>query len=103
MDNIFNEIVREIKGHANNAAANAIAMNCLEFGTIEATGLKLDNFKYEIKDYLVLDYLKLDKNNFSSSSDGATVSTPDKLSPLKQEDRVLVATVAGEFIVIGRV
>lgn len=103
METIFNEIAREIKTDNSNTASSL----GFEFGTITSTGLKLDNFKYEIKDYLALDYLKL-KDEYDTEPAGTythahVFKTPDNLKTLKEGDRVLVAAVGNEFVVVGRV
>ncbi|KEH84605.1 hypothetical protein Z966_p0060 (plasmid) [Clostridium novyi A str. NCTC 538] len=104
---IFNELAREIKGSTNKDIGNALSSLRFGFGTITSSGLKLDNFKYEIKDYMMLDYLNL-KDEYTTEiagtyTHGHVFKTPDNLKALKEGDRVLVATVGNEFIVVGRV
>lgn len=104
---IFNELAREIKGGTNKAIDNALSSLGVGFGTITSSGLKLDKFKYEIKDYMILDYLNL-KDEYTTEATGTythshVFKTPDNLKALKEGDRVLVATVGNEFIVVGRV
>lgn len=109
MEMMFNGIVRDMKEHTNKVVGKAISSVGLEFGTITSSGLELDDFKHEIKDYMVLDYLKMDKDYFTQTNSAGEdshshkVITPDGLTTLKIGDRVLVAQVGSEFIVIGRV
>lgn len=108
IDNIIiNEIVREIKGNTNKTISNTISSLGLELGTVTSNGLKLDNFKYEIQDYMMLDYLKL-KDEYNIEFAGTynhnhVFKTPEELRAITSGDRVLVAAVGTEFIVVGRV
>ncbi|MCW6075464.1 hypothetical protein LAV44_09005 [Clostridium sporogenes] len=107
METIFNEIAREIKGNTNRAVNEAISYIGLDLGTITSSGLKLDNFKYLIKDYLILDYLKM-KNEYNTEAAGEhphshNFKTPKELKSLGPGDRVLVALLKNEFVVVGRV
>lgn len=103
MEITFNELAREIKKGSKNSINKALLGVGLEFGTITSTGLKLDTFKFEIKDYLVLEYLKLSQENFTSTNSGSSVKTPKELKPITPGDRVLVAAVGNEFVIVGRV
>ena len=107
METIFNDIAREIKENTNKTVNKNISSLKLEFGTITSSGLKLDNFKYEIQDYKILDYLNL-PNEYKTETAGEyshehVIKNPKELRPLSINDRVLVATVGSEFVVIGRV
>jgi hypothetical protein len=101
-------LVRTIKDSTNRSINNAMSGIGVEFGTMTETGLQLDNFKHEITDYKVLDYLTMDKDYFAQTdtagedSHSHKVMTPDGLKPLKAGDRVLVAQVGAEFIILGR-
>lgn len=103
------ELVRTISDTTNKTINNTVSGLGVEFGTMTETGLKLDNFKHEIADYKVLDYLNMDKDYFTqtdvagSDSHSHKAITPDGLRPLKSGDRVLVAQVGAEFIILGRV
>jgi hypothetical protein len=104
---IFNELAREIKGSTNKAIGKAISSLGLELGTITGSGLKVDNFKYEIKDYMVLEHLKV-QDQYTTEVAGEhphshVFKTPNELKKLSVGDRVLVAFVGDEFIVVGRV
>ncbi|MDS1004919.1 hypothetical protein P9J83_15655 [Clostridium sporogenes] len=107
METIFNEIAREIKGNTNRAVSEAISYIGLDLGTVTSTGLKLDNFKYEIQDYMVLDYLKM-KNEYNTETAGEhshshNFKMPKELKSLGPGDRVLVALLKNEFVVVGRI
>ena len=107
MEKICNEIAREIKGNTNKTVNNAISYMGLDLGIITSSGLKLDNFKYEIQDYMILDYLKM-KNEHNTETAGEHLhnhifKTPKELDPLTVGDRVLVALLGNEFVVVGRV
>ena len=119
MTNPFRELASmldmRMKNHSNNALSG---IPCV-LGTITPTGLLLDNFKHEIKDYLVAEYLTLDEPDFTTTeTDGAhvhpltgggahshQVRTPEKLLPLRLNDRVLVIPVNNgqDFVVVARV
>ena len=88
----FNSVARQIKSNINKRTNEALSITGCELGTITFTGLKLDSFKKEIKDYLVLDYLTI--NN--------TTDLPNQLRSLASGDRVLIATLGSDFVVIGR-
>jgi uncharacterized protein YebE (UPF0316 family) len=88
----FNSVARQIKANINKKTNEALSITGCELGTITSTGLKLDSFKKEIKDYMVLDYLTI--NN--------TIDLPNQLRSLQAGDRVLVATMGSDFVVIGR-
>jgi len=103
------ELASTMKDHTNKSVNNAVSGLGVEFGTMTEAGLKLDNFKHEITDYKVLDYLKLDKDYFTQTdvaggeySHSHNVKTPERLKPLKPGDRVLVAQIGAEFVIIGR-
>ncbi|WP_446897413.1 hypothetical protein ACSVC9_10345 [Clostridium sp. LBM24168] len=96
---------REIAGKVVNNTGFSMAL-----GIITETGLVLDNFKYEITNYMVLDYLAMDKDYFTGTdvaggeySHSHRVKTPDGLKPLNVGDRVIVATIGAQNIVVGRV
>lgn len=104
---IFNEIAREIKSNTNKSVNKAISSVGLDLGTITSTGLKLDNFKYEIQDYMMLDNLKM-KNEYNTEIAGEhshshSFKTPTELKQLATGDRVLVALLGSEFVIVGRV
>ncbi|KGO14292.1 hypothetical protein NZ45_07990 [Clostridium botulinum] len=107
METIFNEIARTIKEDTKGSISNAVSSLELQLGTITSTGLKMDNFKYEVQDYMVLDYLK-SYNEYATEIAGEhphshVLKIPKNLKALFIGDRVLVATVGNEYIVVGRV
>lgn len=119
---LYEDIARTFNNNTGKMINGAIDGLGLTLGTITSTGLKTDNLKQELTDYMILDYLKLNDNYpknkvISEENHSHTISegscsnnnhshvfyTPDKLKPLKNGDRVLVAQVSSDFIVIGRV
>lgn len=104
---MINEVAREIKGHTDKTISNTISSLGFELGTMTSSGLKLDNFKYEIKEYLMLDYLKME-NEYNTEIAGEhphnhIFKIPKELKPISVGDRVLVALLGSEFVVVGRV
>ncbi len=77
---IYNEIARSINKNTKNSALKQV-ISRIELGEIKSTGLKLDTFKYEIQKYLII----------------------ESAGHLSAGDRVLVANIGDEFIVIGRI
>ena len=103
----FNELAREIRVSTNKAVNKVVSYIGLNLGTITSSGLKLDNFKYEIQDYMILDYLKM-RNEYNVEMSGEyphnhVLKTPKELKPISVGDRVLVALLGSEFVVVGRV
>lgn len=88
----FNGVARQIKANINKKTNEALSITGCELGTITSSGLKLDNFKKEIKGYMILDYLTI----------GNTIDLPKELRKLQEGDRVLVATMGSDFVVVGR-
>lgn len=106
---IANEIARTVNNNTDKSISGAIDSVGLDLGTITLTGLKLDHFKHEIKDYLVLDYLKLKDSYYTEPSSCSLGSphkhefkTPELLKRIRIGQRVLVAQVYGECVVVGR-
>lgn len=111
-ENEIADLVSVMHGNSREIAIKAVGNIGLSMalGTIIETGLMLDNFKYEITDYMILDYLNMDKDYFAETdvaggeySHSHRVKTPDGLKPLNVGDRVLVAIIGVQNIVIGRV
>ncbi|GAA0076201.1 hypothetical protein UT300005_05790 [Clostridium sp. CTA-5] len=100
-DNVFNEIKRIMDQNTSEHIGNAMFTNGLTLATLTSSGLKLDNFKYEINDYLILDYLKL--NLVTETAGDPSHSHSVNFPNFKAGDRVLVAQIGNECIVVGRV
>lgn len=119
---LYEEIARTVNNNTNKIINGAIDGLGLTLGTVTTTGLALDNLKHEINDYLILDHLKLketysknklisEESHSHSISNGSCSSEthshnfipPKELEPLKVGDRVLVAQLGADFIVIGRI
>lgn len=121
-NNIFEEITRTINSNTTASINSAVDGLELTLGNITNTGLKVDNLEQELTDYMLLDYLKLsdsypENEVISNESHSHTIPqgtcsndnhshvfhTPDKLKSIQTGNRVLVAQVGADFIVIGRV
>lgn len=104
-ENIFDEVVRTMNNNTNKSIANSLFGVGLTLGTFNGNSLLLDNFKHEITDYLVLDMLNLENSyNTEESNDHSHVfKTPGSLQSIKAGDRVLVAEIGAECVIIGRV
>ncbi|MCT4593189.1 MAG: DUF2577 domain-containing protein [Anaeromicrobium sp.] len=121
---IFNEIVREIKGSSNNAAKRTSETVGLELGTMTGERkVKLDNFKYEVscllseyvtrqhKRIVTLTHEEMAQRDLGDKTENDYLDTDDKVplytsykhnfielqfeDVLKVGDRVLVALVNG--------
>ncbi len=106
-NNIFEDIKRIMDTNSKIDISKAMFSNSLVLGTITTTGLKLDDFKHEITDYTLLDYLKLNDSysteNAGENNHSHEFKTPNNLLSIKPGNRVLVARIGNECIVIGRV
>lgn len=119
---IYEEVARTFSNNTNKMISGAIDGLGLTLGTITDTGLKIDNLEQEIKEYMLLDYLRLnntyDKNEIigeeshthiisegtcSNNNHSHIFYTPKKLKPIQIGNRVLVAQIGADFIIIGRV
>lgn len=98
-DNIFNEIKRTMDKNTQQSINQAMFTNCSLLGTITSSGLKLDNFKHEINSYLILDHNGLSVTSSTDREHSHTVKIPS----LVPGDRVLVAQIGSESVVIGKV
>lgn len=105
--NVFEEVARVFNSKTNEVVNSALFGTGFVLGTITSSGLKLDNFKYEINDYLVLDYLNL-KDEYNTEAAGEhthshILKTPSNIKKLKSGDRVLVAQIGKDCVIVGRV
>lgn len=103
--NIFDEIVRQMHSNTNKSIAKSLFGVGLTLGTFNGDSLALDNFNKSITDYLILDLLNLGSSYSTGQSDGHSHSfdIPGPLQSIKQGDRVLVALIGAECVIIGRV
>lgn len=105
------ELAKLIRKHASEAAERGQIATGLELGTITQSGLKLDGFKHEITDYLLAEHLTLaadymtetTQDNPEPGTHNHRVITPNQLKPLSAGDRVIVAPIGADFIVLARV
>ncbi|CCL62855.1 TPA: hypothetical protein KRE09_003940 [Clostridioides difficile] len=107
----FNGVARILKEKMNKSVNDGVFGIGCELAEITANGLKVNGYKDEIQDYLVLENLTLKEDYFTLSDEmlGAEyrhkhkIETPKELKPLAIGDKVLVAVMGAEFVVIGRV
>lgn len=103
--NIFDEVVRTMNDNTHNSISKSLFGVGLTLGTFNGDSLTLDNFKYDITDYLALDIsiLSSSYNTEESSGHAHKFNTPTLLQGIKAGDRVLVAEIGAECVIIGRV
>jgi hypothetical protein len=103
--NIFNEVVRKMHENTHKSIANSLFGVGLTLGTFNGDSLTLDNFNKPITDYLILDILNLGESYSTEESDNHThkFNIPGPLRTIKAGDRVLVAEIGVECVIIGRV
>jgi len=103
--NIFDEVARTVNKNTHNSISKSLFGVGLTLGTFNGDSLTLDNFKYDITDYLVLDISLLASNYNTEESSGHSheFTTPTLLQSIKSGDRVLVAEIGAECVIIGRV
>lgn len=96
--NVFEEIARTVHTNTNKAINNALFGVGLTLGTYNGDSLKLDNFNQDITDFLMLDLLK--SGYETQEADGHTHQFN---TPIKPGDKVLVAEIGSDCVIIGRV
>lgn len=103
--NIFDEVVRQMHSNTDKSIANSLFGVGLTLGTFNGDSLALDNFNKPITDYLILDLLNLGDSYSTEQSSGHShnFNMPEPLKSIKQGDRVLVALIGAECVIIGRV
>ncbi|HGS9098235.1 TPA: hypothetical protein ACMU2U_004057 [Clostridioides difficile] len=110
-DTRFNGVARILKEKMNKSVNDGVFGIGCELAEITANGLKINGYKDEIQDYLVLEKLTLKEDYFTFSDEVSSgeyrhkhkIETPKELKPLAIGDKVLVAIMGAEFVVIGRV
>ncbi|MZK53683.1 hypothetical protein [Clostridium beijerinckii] len=103
--NIFDEIARTVNNNTHKSIAKSLVGIGLTLGTFNGDSLTLDNFDQEITDYLILDILNLGDSYSTEESNDHTheFNTPEPLKSIKNGDRVLVAEIGSDCVIIGRV
>lgn len=103
--NVFDEVARTVKKKTHKSISKALFGVGFTLGTFNGSSLKLDNFDQEITDYLTLDLLNLENNYQTEESNDHThtFNTPGPLQSIKSGDRVLVAEIGDDCVIIGRV
>lgn len=110
LGSIINDIARSVNNKVNNSINAAQYGTGLSLGTITETGLNVDSVKQEYTkgDYFILDNLKNPESITTESANGPEshnhiIKTPDNQKPIKVGDRVLVAVMGVNAVIIGRV
>ena len=105
-----NGIVRTVNNNTNKSINNASYANGIALGTVTESGLLIDGIKQEYSkgDYWILDNLKNAESITTESASGPeshahTIKTPSNQKPIKVGDRVLVAVMGVNAVIIGRV
>ena len=98
--NIFDEIARTVNDNTLKSITKSLFGVGLTLGTFNGNSLKLDNFDQEITDYLILDLLNQESAYETQESSGHTHKFN---TSIKSEDRVLVAEIGDDCVIIGRV
>ncbi|EMY9786945.1 hypothetical protein VXA70_18405 [Clostridioides difficile] len=107
----FNGVARILKEKMNKSVNDGVFGIGCELAEITINGLKVNGYKDEIQDYLVLENLTLKEDYFTFSDEALSgeyrhkhkIETTKELKPLTIGDKVLVAVMGAEFVVIGRV
>lgn len=109
-NDIYNEIARVVHGNTNQSIAASNYGTGMALATVTESGLLVDGIKQEYPkgDYWILDNLKNDENIITESasapeSHSHNIKTPDNQKPIKTGDRVLVAVMGVNAVIIGRV
>lgn len=110
LNDLCNEIARTVKGNTNKSIAAANYGTGIALATLTESGLLVDGIKQEYPkgDYWILDNLKNDESITTESANGPeshnhTIKTPDNHKHIKVGDRVLVAVMGVNAVIIGRV
>ena len=103
--NIFDEIARTVNNNTHKSIAKSLFGVGLTLGTFNGNSLSLDNFNQDITDYLILDILNLVENYNTEEANGHNhkFNIPGPLQSIKAGDRVLVAEIGDNCVIIGRV
>lgn len=110
LGSIINDIARSVNNKVNDSINSAQYGTGFSMGTVTETGLNVDNVKQEYLkgDYWILDNLKNAETITTESASGPeshkhTIKTPDNQKPIKVGDRVLVALMGVNAVIIGRI
>lgn len=103
--NIFDEVARTVKNKTHKSIAKSLVGIGLTLGTFNGNSVTLDNFDQEITDYLILDILNLEDSYSTEEANNHThiFNMPEPLKSIKAGDRVLVAEIGSDCVIIGRV
>lgn len=107
---ICNEIARTVTGNTNKSISAASYGTGIALATLTESGLLVDGIKQEYPkgDYWILDNLKNVESITTEYASGPeshshTIKTPDNQKAIKVGNRVLVAVMGVNAVIIGRV
>ena len=109
-NDICNEIARVVHGNTNQSIAASNYGTGIALATVTESGLLVDGIKQEYPkgDYWILDNLKNTDNITTESASGPeshthTIKTPSNQLAIKVGDRVLVAVMGINAVIVGRI
>ena len=107
VNDIVNEIARQLNNNVDEAIGAAQYGTGISLGTVTETGLAVDSIKgeYQKGDYWILDNLNNPEEITSeiSNNHSHSIKLPANQSKIKPGDRVLVAVLGVNAVIIGRV
>ena len=110
LGSIINDIARSVNNKVNNSINAAQYGTGFSMGTVTETGLNVDSIRQEYPkgDYWILDNLKNTETITTESANGPEshshiIKTPNNQLPIKVGDRVLVALMGVNAVIIGRI
>lgn len=110
IDNVCNGIVRAVNKNTNKSINESNYAAGMALGTLTESGLLVDGIKQEYPkgDYWILDNLKNAESVTTESTNGAEshthiIKTPDNQKTIKVGDRVLVAVMGVNAVIVGRI
>lgn len=109
-NDIYNEIARVVHGNTNQSIATSNYGTGMALATVTESGLLVDGIKQEYPkgDYWILDNLKNTDNITTESASGPeshthTIKAPSNQLAIKVGDRVLVAVMGINAVIVGRI
>lgn len=110
LENVCNGVVRAINKNTSQSINASNYASGMALATVTDTGLLVDGIKQEYPkgDYWILDNLNNPKSIETESAGSTTEHThkikiPDNQLPIKTGDRVLVAVMGINAVIVGRV
>lgn len=110
INNTCNEIARTVSGNTSKSIAAASYGTGIALATVTESGLLVDGIKQEYSkgDYLILDNLKNTESITTELASGPeshshTIKTPDNQKAIEVGNRVLVAVIGVNAVIVGRI